>query len=159
MKRVRVALDANIPQRIVTLMRAGFTDLGYEFMWEPDFAPANAQDEFWLDAFSRFGGEIVLSADKNIARRPHQLLAFREAKLKGFFFTHNWANQDGWYKVAHLMLWFPRIAAVAKGCKPGDCFWVPAPLQAKEFKTVNFAALKPKVREPKPRKRKTGEAG
>ncbi|MBI1252061.1 MAG: hypothetical protein GC189_11365 [Alphaproteobacteria bacterium] len=151
-----MALDANLPERLVSLLRAAFNDLGYEFMWEPDFAPANAQDEFWLDAFRRFGGEIVLSADKNIARRPHQLLAFREAKLKGFFFNRNWANHHGWYKVAHLMLWFPRIAALAKASRPGDCYWVPAQLQAKDFKPVNFAHIvQSSARNPQPRKRAT----
>lgn len=153
MKRVRVALDANLPRRLVQLLRAGFNDQGYEFMWEPDFAPSNAQDEFWLDSFARFGGEIVLTADKNIARRPHQLLAFRETKLKGYFFESRWATYDGPYKAAHLMLWWPRIAMHARFSKKGDCVWVPAPLQAKEFKQINFAKLQPSKLEPKPRKK------
>lgn len=74
MKRTKVALDANLPPRFVRMLQSGFGDQGYEFLWEPNFAPAEAADESWAASFSRFGGEVVLSADKNIARRPHQIL-------------------------------------------------------------------------------------
>lgn len=154
MKRVRVALDANLPQRLVSLLRAAFQDQGFEFMWEPDFAPANAQDEHWLDAFARFGGEVVLSADKNIARRPHQLIAVQQAGLKGYFFDNRWAQHDGPYKAAHLMLWWPRIATHARFSKPGDCVWVPAPLHAKEFRVIRSPRPQA-IRVRRPRRKKS----
>lgn len=154
MKRVRVALDANMPQRLVTLLRAGFQDQGYEFMWEPEFAPGNAPDEFWLDAFQRFGGEIVLTADKNIARRPHQMLAFQQAQLKGFFFTRNWSQKQMRFQAAHALFWWPRIANKARLCKSGEAFWIPAVLQDKEFKEVKWPSSATLERLSKPRRKK-----
>jgi hypothetical protein len=157
-KRVRVALDVNVARRIVTLLRAGFHDQGFEFMWEPEFAPHDATDEYWLDVFQKFGGEIVLSADKNIARRPHQMLAFRDTALKGFFFTRNWSQKPLRVQAAHAVFWWPRIARKASLCKPGEAFWVPSVIQDKEFREVKLPSKSQIEKAAKPRRKKSGGA-
>lgn len=138
MKRTKVALDVNIPQRLARLLRTGFADQGFEFIYEKEFAPGNASDEFWAVAFKRFGGAVVISGDKNIAKRPHQILAFKENDLIGFFCESRWAGMDGAYKVAHLIYWWPRIQAQIEKSKPRDCWWVPVAIKPGEFRKVEL---------------------
>lgn len=130
MRRTKVAIDVNIPRRAVRLLNTGFGDQGFEFIFESDFAPAPATDEFWAAAFRRFGGQIVLSGDKNIAKRPHQILAFQENDLICFFCDRRWASTDGAYKLAHLIYWWPRVQAQIDRSKPRDCWWIPMAIQA-----------------------------
>lgn len=134
MKKTRVALDACVPERMVSLLKAGFADQGYEFFWEPEFASPKATDEFWADAFRRFGGEIVISADKMIACRPHQIGAFEQNGLKSFFLGSRWQPTTMRYKAAHLMFWWPKIATVARQEPPGRSFWVPIEMVDKSLK-------------------------
>ncbi|MDF1734932.1 MAG: hypothetical protein P1U37_06575 [Minwuia sp.] len=138
MRRIKVALDANIPQRTVGMLNSGFRDQGYEFHWEPSFASSSAEDEFWAAAFTRFGGQVVLTGDKNIARRPHQIAAFREHGLIGFYCARTWAQSDLAYKSAHLIRWWPTIHEMIAEAKPGDAWWVPMGLRG-EFKKVENA--------------------
>jgi hypothetical protein len=139
LKRVKVALDVNVPERAVRMLNSGFGDTGYEFHWEPDLAPASSADEFWAVAFQRFGGNVVITGDKNIARRPHQMLAFRECQLTCFFIGSTWSNLDLAFKVAHLMRWWPEIRTQLEREGHGKCWWVPGGLRG-EFKEVNLSA-------------------
>lgn len=138
MKRVKVALDVNIPRRVVRMLQTGFGDQGYEFLHEPEFAVANAADEFWALAFKRFGGQIVLSGDKNIAKRPNQILAFKENDLICFFCESRWSEQDHIFKVAHLVYWWPRIQEHLATCQPKDCWWVPMAIHRSDFREVKL---------------------
>jgi hypothetical protein len=137
-KRIKVALDANVPQRLVRMLQSAFGDQGYEFLWEPDFAAANAKDEVWVAKFRRFGGQIAITGDRNIARRPHQIIAFMESDLIGFFFDSNWGEKDLTFKAAHLVMWWPRIQVHLANCKPQDCWWVPTILRNGAFKKVEL---------------------
>jgi len=128
-KRTKVALDVNIPLRLVRMLNSGFQDQGFEFIWEPEFANAADPDEHWAVAFRRFGGEVVISGDKNIAKRPHQILAFQDNDLICFFCEHTWASQDMTFKCAHLLMWWTRIQAALATAKPKDCWWVPMALR------------------------------
>jgi hypothetical protein len=137
-KRTKVALDANVPERLVRLLNSAFGDQGFEFLHEPSFAAATAEDEVWAAAFRRFGGRIAISADRNIAKRPHQLLAFAENGLISFFLDARWHGHDMSFKAAHLILWWPRIYAHCEGCAPKDCWWVPATLREGKFKKAEL---------------------
>ena len=67
------------------MLQSAFGDQGFEFIWEPQFDVATAKDEHWAVSFSRFGGELVISGDRNIGKRPHQIAAFMDCKLVCFF--------------------------------------------------------------------------
>jgi hypothetical protein len=129
LKRIRVAVDANIPKRIIDLLKAGFQDQGYEFFQISEFANPRSADEFWADAFKRFGGEIVITADSGIARRPHQIRAFEAAGLKTFFFEPRWMQRPIDYKSSHVIFWWPKIAEYCERIGPGRCYWVPVPMK------------------------------
>lgn len=136
MKLTKVALDANIPQRAVRMLQTGYGDQGFEFLWEPDFAAASAADEFWAVAFKRFGGHLVITGDKNIAKRPHQIVAFMDNDLICYFCNSRWAHGKLIDKVTHVLYWWPRIQAHYAGCRPRDCWWLPMGVRPAEFKKV-----------------------
>lgn len=138
MKRAKVAIDTSLPHRLVRMLQTGFGDHGYEFLYVTEFASASSDDEFWASAFRRFGGSIVIAGDKNIARRPHQIEAFKENDLICFFCDKRWASCDGTYKVAHIVYWWPRIENQLQLSKPKDCWWVPMAIAAKEFRKVEL---------------------
>jgi hypothetical protein len=125
----KVALDVNMPERLVRMLNSGFRDQGFEFVWEPDFASRSATDEHWATAFRLFGGEIAITGDKNIAKRPHQILAFQENDLICFFCKHDWARQDLTFKCAHVLMWWMRIQVVLETAQPRDCWWIPMALR------------------------------
>jgi hypothetical protein len=120
------------------MLNSGFGDQGFEFVYEAQFAEPTAEDEFWAVAFRRFGGEVVLSGDKNIAKRPHQIAAFKENGLKCFFMLHGWSSMDIVFKVAHTIAWWPRIQGQIAKCGPGDAYWVPMALRPVPFKKVEL---------------------
>jgi hypothetical protein len=94
-----------------------------------------------------FGGEVVISADKNIAKRPHQVLAFKDNGLICFFMQRTWASQDMTFKCAHLMCWWMRIMPQLKAMRPRDCHWVPMTWCDGPLKEVVLPdALDPKTR-------------
>jgi hypothetical protein len=124
-KRIKVALDANVPPRVVDMLAAGYTDQGFEFYWEPQFAAADAPDEFWAEAFRRFGGRIVISGDKDIARKPHQMMAFIESGMTSFFCQSRWSSMSFGFKAAHLAYWWPKIAEHIERDGRPSCWWIP----------------------------------
>jgi hypothetical protein len=128
-KLIKVALDVNIPQRLVLMLNSGFRDQGYEFIWEPEFAAPNAEDEHWATAFRRFGGSIVITGDKNIAKRPHQIKAFQDNELICFFCERTWSSFDMTFKCSHLLMWWMRIQKILPEAKPRDCWWIPLALR------------------------------
>jgi hypothetical protein len=138
LKRIKVAIDVSIPPRVVRLLQTGFGDQGFEFVYLPQFAAGNSPDEFWAVAFKRFGGQIVLSGDKNIAKKPHQVIAFKENGLICFFCDRRWAAADLTFKAAHLVYWWPRIQARISESKPRDCWWVPMAIKDQDFRKVEI---------------------
>jgi hypothetical protein len=135
-----VALDVNMPKRLVRLLNTGFGSQGFEFVYETEFADARDEDGFWATAFRRFGGEVVLSGDKNIAKKPHQIIAFKENELICFFCDKRWGNQDAIYQVAHMMFWWPRIQTHLDDCNARDCWWVPMAIRDEAFRKVELPA-------------------
>lgn len=128
------------------MLNSGFRDTGYEFHWEPTFAPASAPDEFWAAAFQRFGGTIAITGDKNIAKRPHQMLAFHDCGLTCFFIAQAWGGLDLTFKCAHIIRWWPDIRTQIESTSSQQSWWVPGGLRGK-FKEVNISALE-KFRKP-----------
>jgi hypothetical protein len=148
LKRIKIALDANIPERAVRMLNSGFKSNGFEFHWEPSFAPASATDEFWATAFKRFGGTVIITGDKNIARRPHQIHAFCACDLICFFCDRHWSQQDLAYQCAHLIRWWPTVQDTLQTAKPKDCWWLPMGLRG-ELKKVQVPDIKDPVRKSK----------
>lgn len=131
-----MAVDEDVSQRVARVLDAAYGDKGYEFIYVADIAGTGAKDEFWAERFRKFGGEIVLSADKNIAKKAHKLLAFQENGLICFFMAPLWSNRPGHFKLCHVVNWWHWIDRKLAECAKGDCWQVPLTLTGAEFKRL-----------------------
>ncbi|MGB8900955.1 MAG: hypothetical protein WCC90_17685 [Methylocella sp.] len=139
MKR-KVAVDEDISRRVASTLNVAYGDKGYEFIYIVDLVGHGAKDEFWAERFGKFGGEIILSADKNIAKKPRKLLAFRENELICFFMQPLWSNRPGHYKLCHALYWWHWIHKKLHECQKRDCWQVPLVLTGNEFKRLEIPA-------------------
>lgn len=98
---------------------------GFEFHHVTKIVPPSTEDEHWADAFRRFGGAVVISADKQIAIRPHKALAFIDNGLIAFFMCAPWSQMAGHEKAAHLTSWWPQIEQINANRELGRCWLVP----------------------------------
>ncbi|MEQ9640031.1 MAG: hypothetical protein RIM84_08400 [Alphaproteobacteria bacterium] len=134
--RRKVAIDEDVTRRVARTLEAAYGDLGYEFIYIADLAGSGAKDEFWAEKFRRFGGEVVLSADKNITRKPHELLAFQGNELICFFMQSPWSRRTGHFKVCHALYWWHWIHKKLPDCRKSDCWQVPIVQTGKGFKKL-----------------------
>jgi hypothetical protein len=130
-KRLKVALDCDISPRMTTVLGELYGARGFEFVRVTEFELATADDYVWADSFKRFGGSIVLSADKKIGAKPHKALAFIENGFASFFMDRPWSGLQGHFKAAHLTFWWPFIERMVRSeTVYGRCFRVPCHLKA-----------------------------
>ena len=141
MKR-KVAVDEDVTRRVAEILEESYGDKGYEFIFIPDLTGYGEKDEVWAERFRKFGGEIVLSANKDITRRPHELKAFRDNDLICFFMQPPWSNRKGSFKLSHALLWWDQIHKWLPNCQKKDCWQVPLSWsgELKRLEVPNYGA-------------------
>lgn len=78
--------DENIPEHIVAVVRGLEEPLGYRAIHTPEEVGKGASDEEIFKHISKQGG-VLLTHDKKMHRRPHQLRAMIEAGIGVVVFT------------------------------------------------------------------------
>lgn len=115
---------------------------GWDFTHVRDHHTARTTDETWLPRFALEGGKAIVSADRKMLARPHQLGAIVASDLICVFLSQQWAQCRRHEQAAQILHWWPRIEKTIIASKPRDCWRVPhgysttAPL---EKINVNFA--------------------
>lgn len=135
---MKIAIDADIPAKACSALKAVYGSEETEFIHIPSLVPANSQDEFWAQEFRKVGGRVVISADVHIARRPHQILAFQNNELTCFFMQPPWSVQRLNVKVAHLIYWWPTIEAKIDESRVGDVWQVPHTFKISDMKSLRI---------------------
>lgn len=125
MRKVRVAIDACLSGRLVGVLNALYGDHGFEFTHVNDLAPAGTADIDWADAFSRFGGRIVISGDSHIAYRPNEAVAFIENGFQCFFPGGAFSRLRGHEQAAVIVHAWPSIRAQVQAVPGPGCFRFP----------------------------------
>jgi hypothetical protein len=134
-----VALDADIPKKAVTALKVIFGGDELDFLWVPDIVPANTEDIFWAPVFRKKGGRVIISGDKEIAKRPHQIIAFQQNELICFFMEPPWSsNYRLNAKAASLIYWWPAIATQIEKSSLGDVWQVPLGWKIGEMKSLRI---------------------
>jgi len=81
-------------------------------------------DPIWLRGLGqREPDVIVISADPNITRSPHERAAWLDSGLT-IFFLKSFADLPIWQQAAKLVKWWPDIVKEAKKAKKGTGFLV-----------------------------------
>jgi hypothetical protein len=95
------------------------------------FQDPRISDVEWITLLGDEGGWSVISADLRITRSQQERLAWRTARLIGFFLLPSWQKLTNLRKTALLLEWWPSIVKQAELVGPGAMFEVPLRPHAK----------------------------
>jgi hypothetical protein len=87
-------------------------------------APRTAE-ETWVPRFVAEGGQGILSADRKMMARPHQIVALIESGVVGVFLSSQWAEAKRHAQASQLLWCWPRIDAAFAASKPRQYWKVP----------------------------------
>lgn len=150
---MRIAADENISARLVAIIRDNLLDESHSLESAAERNAKGKDDDIWIAAFAREGGEAVVSGDVKITRRPHEILAIQHAGLKLVVLDGKWSQAEKHEKIAYLCYWWPHIEAALdamKGFTPVKVPWGWSPNTSDAIKPL---ALDLQAMERKRRKR------
>lgn len=83
------------------------------------------EDEDWVAAFARDGGHGLISADREMLKRPTLITQISETGLIGIYVRGGYANAPRVRQAAHMLFWWPRIEETFRKAAPGTAWIVP----------------------------------
>jgi PIN like domain len=122
---VKVRADEHVSYKIVRAVQLLCLKSGWEFSHVRDDNSARTADETWLPKFAAEGGKAIVTADANILKRPHQIVAVRATGLACVVLPKQWTHARRHEQAAHIIYWWPRIQDAIEVSEPGDCWPVP----------------------------------
>jgi hypothetical protein len=118
-------LDENLPPRFARALDAlAHVDVG-SVRTVRDHVARGISDAEWIAAVAKAGSHAVISGDRRMTTRKHELEALRKAKLTAFILAKGWAEQTFWSKAWLLVRWWPKIVELASKHPAGTVFVVP----------------------------------
>lgn len=85
----------------------------------------NREDEDWIEAFAKAGGNAILSADRAMLRRPTLTQKISDLGIVGIYLPAEWAEAKRQYQAAHILYWWPKIELTIETSAPGSAWIVP----------------------------------
>jgi hypothetical protein len=70
-------------------------------------------------------GKAILSADRKMLARPHQLAAIVDGNLICLFLSKQWSQAKRHEQAAQILHWWPCIEKTLSASQPKDCWRVP----------------------------------
>lgn len=143
MNKRKVAVDVCIPRPLVKVLETVYWNYGYSFTHVLDLG--GGPDEDWARKFHEQGGDVVLSGDMGIGRRPHQQAAFIDSGLICYFPKHPFQELGKFKKSAYLIHNWELIHHHLLEVKGPSCWAMPTKhrndvlsLSKIEFKKMNI---------------------
>ena len=103
---MRICADEHVSQKIVQVARNIALSSKHEICHVLDVGNRGASDVSWITEFARDGGEVILTADSDFHRRPHQVCD------NGLIVIHlhpKWANSKRQIQAAFILFWWDII--------------------------------------------------
>lgn len=136
---MKIAFDENMPHAMVRVFQTFTSEKSskklvgnFEILSAKDFTPAKSDADYvakndvpWIKRFHQAGGRVIISGNTEMKNVPHERLALIECGMLVIFFEPSWNNWGFFKKCAHLMHWWPVIAAKARSGKKGKFWHVP----------------------------------
>lgn len=119
---MKVRADEHVSPKIVQALRSLTLSAGWELTEVRQFHSARTADETWVPQFADEGGRAILTADANMLKRPHMIVAIQDAQIMGLILPPSWAMAQRHLQAASLIRYWPEIEAAFTGGQPGD-FW------------------------------------
>jgi len=86
--------------------------------------PGNTEDEKWMRGLAEESDWVIVTADVNIGKNPHEIRAWKEAGHTIFFLKPGWVNLPFWTQAYKFTKCFSAIIGRAEQANPGDSFMV-----------------------------------
>lgn len=136
---MKIAFDENVPFGMVRVFQALANErklrreMGdFKVLSAQDYTPkltdkdyVKASDVPWLERFAADGGRVVVSGDRAMLDRPHELLALRQGGFIVVIFEANWSRWDFFRKSSLLLHYWGVIAKTVRKSKSGTLWCVP----------------------------------
>lgn len=122
---MKIRADEHISRKIVRAIAELALRDGWELTHVRDVHDRRTADETWIPRFAREGGKAILSGDRKMRGRPHQIAAISESGLVCVFLSHEWSTARRTVQAASLLFWWERIEAKISVAKPRECWLVP----------------------------------
>jgi hypothetical protein len=88
--------------------------------------------------FAAEGGKAIITADANMLKRKHQLLAIHSSNVFGLILPHTWAVAKRHIQASTLMYHWPDIEASFSSAQPGDFWRIPVALHKSPLEKLNI---------------------
>ncbi len=85
---------------------------------------ADTGDVEWMEKLASEDNLIIVTADVNIGKNPHEITAWKKAGHTIFFLKKGWLNLQFWEQAHKFVKCFPQIIEKAKAAKRGTSFFV-----------------------------------
>jgi hypothetical protein len=122
---VKLIADEMISPKIVRAI----TEIALEKSWIfESIAGSKYQgqsDEDWIMTFARHGGKCIISADRQMLKRPQLLHNIHDTGLIGMYLQPRWAGYRKHKQAAHILYWWKDIELTPKQAPPGSIWKVP----------------------------------
>lgn len=136
---MKVAFDENIPMAMVRVFQTFASERqlkklvgNFIIQSAKDYTPQTNDDDYepkndvpWIRRFAKAGGRVIISGNTDMKAIAHERLALIECGMVVIFFEPRWNGWGFFEKCAHLMHWWPVIAAKARRGKKGTFWHVP----------------------------------
>jgi hypothetical protein len=122
---LKLRADEHIAPKIVRAIQSLVLPDGWELTHVRDLHKARTADETWVPQFVSEKGRGILSADRKMLARPHQIRAIKDGELIGVFFSHEFAEAKRHQQAALVLWWWPKIQTAFTLSAEGTCWRVP----------------------------------
>jgi predicted nuclease of predicted toxin-antitoxin system len=122
---MRLILDENLPPALARSLDALSSRDGHSVTHIRDLVGSGALDTTWIAAAAQEIDPVVVSGDRRMLTREHELRALRAHNLTTFILGPGWSDRTFWDKAWLLTRWWPKFIDVAGRAPHGTIFRVP----------------------------------
>lgn len=108
---MKLRADEHVSPKIVRALKEVVLSPGWELTHVRDAHGARTADETWVPRFAIEGGKAIITADANMLKRPHQLLAIQQSNVVGLILPHARAIAKRHVQASSLIYFWPEIEA------------------------------------------------
>lgn len=131
---MKIIADEHISPRIVYAV----SEIALRRQWSLESVRGSAyqgrKDEDWVSAFAKGGGNVILSADRRMLRRPTMISKITQLNLIEVFLPSEWAESRRHFQASHILYWWPHIEKCIEESDAGAGWMVPKGLGSGEIR-------------------------
>jgi hypothetical protein len=122
---MRFVLDENLPPPFARSLNTLSERDGNSVAHVRDFVGPAVSDVEWIAAITTGEQSVVVSGDRRMLTRAHELQALRASGFTTFVLAAGWSGLIFWEKAWLLTRWWPTIIELGTAAPSGTIFRVP----------------------------------